>query len=81
MGCDSLQLRFLLRICCAFRCALKIAVSDLEVMFGGDSLRVADPRADNVHGVVLNKFRLAARPEVLKQLWPRLHTGAVDDSQ
>jgi hypothetical protein len=58
--CDCLQLRFLVRARCAFYCALKVAFPHLEVMFGGDALRIADPGTDDVNLVSFHKLRFPA---------------------
>jgi hypothetical protein len=48
-------------------------------MLGRDSLAIPDPLANNVHRELLGQLRLAGRPQILEQLWPRLEPGPAND--
>ncbi|MEE8170215.1 MAG: hypothetical protein V3T70_06685 [Phycisphaerae bacterium] len=57
----------------------EVIVGDLQVVFGGDQLRIPDPRADDVQRIGLGQFRLARGAQVVERLRPRLEAGAADD--
>ena len=65
---------------CRYR-FFEVVLGHLQVVSGRHFLRVADPGTDHVTWKGLFQLGLASRPEVLKQLRPRLKAGPLDDSQ
>ena len=59
--------------------SLEMLAGHLKIMFRRNRLRIADPRAGDMHRELLSELRLAGRAEVLKSLWPRFQTGSPND--
>jgi len=64
------------RPCTGFRTALdgtvKVGVGHLQIMFGRNRRRVAQPSRCDVQGIILGQFGFARAPAVLEGLLPRL---------
>ncbi len=60
---------------------VKVRVCDLEIMFRGDQLTVAEPRGDDVKRIDFGQFRFASAAKVLKQFWPGLQSGSFHSSR
>ncbi|RIK85331.1 MAG: hypothetical protein DCC67_04045 [Planctomycetota bacterium] len=57
----------------------EVFVGHLQIVLLRDPLTVADPCARDIQRVPLGQFGLPRRPQVLKQLRPRLQAGPLDD--
>ena len=59
---------------------LEVVVGDLQVVFGGNGLRITDPRTDNMERIPLGQLCLSRSAQVLEQFGPRLQTRTADNS-
>jgi hypothetical protein len=65
----------------AFRSALEVVLDDLQVMLGGDALRIANPGADDVNREDGGQLHLASGAQVLEKLRPGRKPGPANDSR
>jgi len=63
---------------CGF--CLEIVVGDLQIVLKSNFVTVAEPRTDDVSGMLTSQFCLSGRPKVLEQLWILIHGGEMQDS-
>lgn len=71
----------LLRIHGTSNGCLEVAVRRLQIMTCGDSLRVAQPIANDVQREPASQVGLSRRPQVVEDLRPRLVAGLLDQFQ
>ena len=57
----------------------KMAIGRLQVVLLSDLWAIPHPAADYVSRELFFQFRLAAGTSILKQLWPLMQSGPVDD--
>ncbi len=57
----------------------KVIVRDLGVVLDSHFRRVPQPCANDVDGELFQKLGFAARPQILKELWPRLDLGILEN--
>ncbi len=58
---------------------LEVSFGHLQVAFGGDGGRVAQPSANDMDGVAFGQFGLPAGPQVMEQLRPSCEPRPRDD--